>query len=41
MGGGEGGIILKYNVLRTGSCLELCGQLEEEMFTFLLFITEQ
>ena len=35
-GGGELVIIFKYSVLRTGSCLELCGQLDEEMFTFFI-----
>ena len=36
-----GVIVLKYSILMTGSCLKLCGQLKEEMLTFLLFITEQ
>ena len=35
-GVGELVIIFKYSVLRTGSCLELCGQLDEEMFTFFI-----
>ena len=26
-----------YSILMTCSCLKLCGQLEEEMLTFLLF----
>ena len=33
--------MLKYSILMIGSCIKLCDQLEEEMLTFLLFITEQ
>ena len=38
VGGGVGELVIlfKYSVLRTGSCLELFGQLDEEMFTFFI-----
>ena len=37
----RGVIILKYSILSTESCLKFCGQVEEEVLPFLLFVTEE